>query len=161
MALREPGPERLVPLIVTTGDVDTNRRMLIEGGIDCPVLRQEGAEVAALFRSRVTPSAHLVDEHRVIAAPLALGAEEVLALLREPLGRSPNGFAPSTSAGAPSVSNRLRSVAESKFTRSGLTAGMPAPAFSLPRVQGGELSLAEYEGRRVLLVFSDPACVPV
>jgi peroxiredoxin len=159
-ALREQRADRVVPLVVTTGDVDANRRMLTEAGIDCQVLRQEGAEVASLFRSRVTPSAHLIDEHRVIAAPLALGAEEVLALLREPLGRSANGVAPSASAGAPSVSNRLRSVAESKLTRSGLTVGMPAPAFSLPRVGGGELSLAAYEGRRVLLVFSDPACVP-
>jgi peroxiredoxin len=37
---------------------------------------------------------------------------------------------------------------------------MVAPAFRLPRIDGGELSLQEYRGQRVLLVFSDPACGP-
>jgi peroxiredoxin len=51
-------------------------------------------------------------------------------------------------------------LAESKLNRGGLTAGTPAPAFRLPRLDGGELSLDDYRGRRVLLVFSDPHCGP-
>src|SRR5205823_1016578 len=35
-----------------------------------------------------------------------------------------------------------------------------APFFRVPRLDGGELSLEEYRGRRVLLVFSDPHCGP-
>ena len=30
----------------------------------------------------------------------------------------------------------------------------------MPRIDGGELSLADFRGRRVLLVFSDPDCGP-
>ncbi len=158
--LRDHRPERMVPLVITTGDVDTNRRMLTDAGIDCPVLCQEGAEVASMFHARVTPSAHLINEDRVIAASLALGADGVLAALRGPLPGNAGDVPESSSAGSQPVSNRLRSVADSKLIRRGLAAGMPAPAFSLPRVQGGELALAEFEGRRVLLVFSDPACGP-
>ena len=53
-----------------------------------------------------------------------------------------------------------RSLAASRINRKGLRAGTTAPAFTLPRVEGGELSLGDYAGRRVLLVFSDPACGP-
>ena len=53
-----------------------------------------------------------------------------------------------------------RSLSASRINRKGLRAGTPAPAFTLPRVDGGELSLDDYAGRRVLLVFSDPECGP-
>lgn len=53
-----------------------------------------------------------------------------------------------------------RSLARSRINRSGLRPGTPAPPFTLPRLDGGELSLSDYRGRRVLLVFSDPDCGP-
>src|SRR4029077_5493243 len=52
------------------------------------------------------------------------------------------------------------SLARSRLNRSGLKAGGVAPGFRLPLVAGGELSLADLRGRRVLLVFSDPDCGP-
>lgn len=60
--------------------------------------------------------------------------------------------------GAPAPGDR--SLAKSRINRNGLTPGTFAPSFKLPRVGGGELSLDEYTGRRVLLVFSDPDCGP-
>lgn len=53
-----------------------------------------------------------------------------------------------------------RSLAGTRINRNGLAPGTPAPGFRLPRIDGGDLSLDEYAGRRVLLVFSDPACGP-
>src|SRR5207247_1488630 len=54
-----------------------------------------------------------------------------------------------------------RSLARSKIKRDGLKAGTPAPDFRLPRLDGrGDLSLEEFRGRRVLLVFSSPHCGP-
>jgi peroxiredoxin len=44
--------------------------------------------------------------------------------------------------------------------REGLAPGTPAPRIELRRVDGGTLTLEEYRGRRVLLVFSDPDCGP-
>jgi peroxiredoxin len=53
-----------------------------------------------------------------------------------------------------------RSLARSRINRNGLPPGTTAPAFTLPRLDGGELSLSDYAGRHVLLVFSDPDCGP-
>jgi peroxiredoxin len=44
--------------------------------------------------------------------------------------------------------------------RGGLKAGMRAPLFHLPDLQGGMVPLEAYRGRRVLLVFTDPQCGP-
>jgi peroxiredoxin len=53
-----------------------------------------------------------------------------------------------------------RSLANSRISRDGLRPGAIAPAFSLPTVDGRTVALADYAGRRVLLVFSDPDCAP-
>jgi peroxiredoxin len=63
-------------------------------------------------------------------------------------------------APAPKSSGLGRFERESRLARDGLSVGTPAPAFRLPRVGGGELSLEEYRGQSVLLVFSDPGCGP-
>ena len=53
-----------------------------------------------------------------------------------------------------------RPIGESRIERDGLEAGTTAPTFALPDIGGGFVSLEEYRGRRVLVVFSDPACGP-
>jgi peroxiredoxin len=53
-----------------------------------------------------------------------------------------------------------RSLENSRINRNGLPTGAPAPVFHLPRLDGTELSLNEFRGQRVLLVFSDPNCGP-
>jgi peroxiredoxin len=40
----------------------------------------------------------------------------------------------------------------------GLAVGSPAPDFELPDLNGGRRALAEFRGRRVLLVFFNPEC---
>ena len=55
---------------------------------------------------------------------------------------------------------RGQSIADTGLNRDGLKAGTAAPVFTLPRSDGGTLSLDEYRQRRVLLVFSDPECGP-
>jgi len=44
--------------------------------------------------------------------------------------------------------------------RDGLKAGTLAPTFRLRDLEGRSVSLDDYRGRRVLLVFSDPHCGP-
>jgi peroxiredoxin len=53
-----------------------------------------------------------------------------------------------------------RSLAKSRINRAGLAKGTAAPAFRLPMLDGSETALSDYAGRRLLLVFSDPACGP-
>ena len=49
---------------------------------------------------------------------------------------------------------------ESRIERNGIKAGTIAPAFTMTDICGRSISLEEYRGRRVVLVFSDPHCGP-
>ena len=40
----------------------------------------------------------------------------------------------------------------------GLAVGSPAPGFTLPDTEGQEVSLADFAGQRLLLVFASPHC---
>src|SRR6266568_4618783 len=53
-----------------------------------------------------------------------------------------------------------RWVSFAGVTGNGLKAGEPAPVFSLPDLRGRMISLEDYRGQRVLLVFTDPQCGP-
>jgi methylamine dehydrogenase accessory protein MauD len=164
-ALGEGGSEgRPIPLLITTGDADENRRFLDQHGIRCPVLLQRGDEVSSRYQAGGTPMGYLIDEEGVIATPLTVGAEDLLALAAVQVPPAPEAAGPEPPAGAPHGEGRTgkanRGLHTSRLRRDGLKAGTPAPPFRLPRLDGGELSLEEFRGRRVLLVFSDPECGP-
>jgi peroxiredoxin len=149
---------RPVPLIVSTGDPEQNRALAAEWGIRCPVLLQQTVEVTSRYQATATPMGYLIDENGIIASDLAAGADALLALTvqenapaHEPTAVHTNGHR------APKGD---RSLETSRLIRDGLPAGTEAPAFRLPRLDGGELSLEDYRGQRVLLVFSDPSCGP-
>ena len=116
-------------------------------------------EIASKFRAQGTPMGYRIDKAGRIASELTVGAEPLLKLAativadQDEAGVPGNGSASSGGKGDPSL-------ARSRLNRNGLKAGAPAPVFRLPRVDGGELSLADLRGGRVLLVFSDPDCGP-
>jgi peroxiredoxin len=152
----QPGVPHL--LIISTGDVETNRQFFNEHKVTCPVLLQKEMEVGTAYKANGTPTGYLINSEGRIASDLAVGAEALLALLADQskiVQRSPagNGEERATRFGN-------RSLAHSKIKRDGLKAGTPAPDFRLPRLDGGELSLGDMRGRRVLLVFSSPHCGP-
>jgi peroxiredoxin len=129
------------------GDVEANRGLAERHGLDCPILLQDESGSVEAFRGLGTPAAYLLDEGGRVAAPLAVGANEVPAFAREVAqGRKQLGSE--------------RSLAESRLERDGLKAGTPAPSFVLPDLGGATVSLEEYRGRRLLLVFTDPGCGP-
>ena len=131
-------------LVLTSyGDVERNRALAEEHGLRCPILLGEPAE----FDGHGTPVAYLLDEQGQVAEPLAHGSDEVLALAWRAAGRKRRP------AGG-------RSLADSRIVRDGLPPGNPAPAFALPDVTGRTVTLDEFRGRRLLLVFSDPNCGP-
>jgi peroxiredoxin len=131
-------------LIVSTGEREANRRLFHQHEIRCPVMLQDKTEVASKYQAHGTPSGYLIDEQGKIASELAMGAEPLLSL---------------ASGNAPPVRGN-KSLAQTRLNRTGLKAGTPAPRFRLPRLDGGEISLEDYRGRRVLIVFSDPQCGP-
>lgn len=151
-----PADGRPAPLVVSSGTPEENRKLFRSHGVGVPVLVQKRLEVASKYEAFGTPVGYLVDESGAIASPLAVGSAALLALA-EPGAATAAPSAPSAANGA---GRGNRPLATSRLVRDGLKAGTPAPGFRLPRVGGGELDLADYRGRRVLLVFSDPECGP-
>jgi peroxiredoxin len=152
-----------VPLVVTTGDAQENRTLMREQGVRCPVLLQEQTEVASTYQAQGTPTGYLIDREGRTASELAVGAQALLALATTAPPAAPTDRAGHDAAARGTGHQFHRGeqlMAISRINRSGLKAGTRAPAFRLPRVDGDELSLEEYQGRRVLLVFSDPECGP-
>src|SRR5205823_3638747 len=103
-----------------------------------------------VFKYCGTPSAYLLDEQGQVAQPLAEGMDALIALARE------------AADGAQVNKSALRKLplSESRIEREGLKAGTPAPAFNLPNIHGQPVSLEQFRGRKVLLVFTDPQCGP-
>ncbi len=135
------------PLLVSYDDAPTNREMAERHGLRAPIVLLDGQRLDA-FDQMGTPVAYLLDQDGRVARPLAVGADDVLALAREAAGPA---------------RKRLpgeRPLSESLLLRDGLKPGTPAPRFSLPDLTGRTVSLDDYRGRRVLLVFSDPQCGP-
>jgi peroxiredoxin len=153
------GGDRAVPVVVSTGDAKENRKLVEKYGIRCLLLLQEEREVASKFRAQGTPMGYRIDGAGRIASELTVGAEPLLQLAA-PIAPSPNEPGASANGSAPHRLKDSRSLARSRLNRSGLKAGTRAPDFRLPRLDGGDLSLADLRGGRVLLVFSDPDCGP-
>jgi len=55
---------------------------------------------------------------------------------------------------------QLQAITPSRTGRSGLKSGKKAPDFTLPSVSGDEVSLHDFAGRRVFLVFTQSGCKP-
>jgi peroxiredoxin len=154
----EAADGRAVPVVVTTGDADENRKLVEQHGIRCTVLLQEQMEVASQYRAQGTPMGYRIDATGRIASDLTIGAEPLLQLAAERNPASPRNRA--SGNGKSHGKHPDPSLARSRINRSGLKAGATAPEFTLPRIDGGDLSLADLRGERVLLVFSDPDCGP-
>jgi len=88
-----------------------------------------------------------------------VGAEPLLRLATK-LAPDPTEPHAAANGSAPHGVKDDPSLARSRLNRSGLKACAPAPDFRLPRLDESELSLADFRGERVLLVFSDPDCGP-
>ena len=150
----EAGGGRAMPLVVTTGDPEENRQLVERHGIRCVVLLQEEMEVASQFRAQGTPMGYRIDAAGRIASELTVGGEPLLQLAAKvpaphAQGQGGNGHAPHGGNGmaAPHGKQPDPSLARSRLNRSGLKAGAVAPEFRLPRIDGGELALAELPGR--------------
>ena len=153
------GDQRAVPVVVTTGDAEENRKLVEHFGVRCLVLLQGQTEVAAKYGAQGTPMGYRIDGAGRIASALTVGAEPLLRLATT-LAPDPIEAEAAANGSAPHGTKDDRSLARSRLNRSGLKAGVPAPDFQLPRIDEGDLSLSDFRGGRVLLVFSDPDCGP-
>jgi peroxiredoxin Q/BCP len=74
---RAGGP---VPVVLTRGDLEENRRLARQHGLRCTVLFDADGKVAAEYGTRGTPMGYLIDEEGRIASGLVAGAGKVLRL---------------------------------------------------------------------------------
>jgi peroxiredoxin len=157
-------------LLISEGNPEEHRRLAAEHGWRCDVLLQKSWEIGIAYGAAGTPTGYLLDAEGRIASPLASGAAALLGLLEAaPASVGPNGRATGLTGETlreteQAATERARAaglaVRASLLNRHGLPAGTAAPDFRLPDLAGAERSLAEFRGKRVLLVFSDPDCGP-
>jgi len=67
-------------LIVSRGGAEANRTEIIEHGLTIPVVLQRHWEISRTYGMLATPIAYLIDEGGTIAAPVAVGIDEILTL---------------------------------------------------------------------------------
>lgn len=150
----------VVPLVVSTGDLETNRALIKQHGIRCGFLRQEQMEVASQYHAQGTPMGYRIDPNGHIASELIIGAEALLKLVEVNALQPPKQPGKREKKDAPKEKLPHHSLERSRLKRDGLKAGDKAPEFQLPRIDGGKLAMEDLRGERVLLVFSDPECGP-
>jgi peroxiredoxin len=75
-------------LMVSRGSAEANRAKVVEYGLSFPVVLQRHWEISRAYGMFATPIGYVIDEHGVIAANVAEGAEAILALAgRDRLGK--------------------------------------------------------------------------
>jgi peroxiredoxin len=156
-------------VLMSRGDRTVHMRLAEQYGWKFDVLVEDGWQVATSYGTNATPTGYLIDRAGRIASSLAVGAPGILELAKIEVGAG-NGHggsdltAESLRSNEAAAADKARaaglSIRESSLNRNGLPAGSPAPNFTLPDLGGGERTLADYRGGRVLLVFSDPGCGP-
>jgi peroxiredoxin len=153
----EPVHGRPTPLVITTGSRADNRGLFDGAGFSGQVLLQTDTEVAAAYKVDGTPMSYLIDADGTIASDIAVGLQSTLILAGSIASVTDATDTYTVDHTAPGLATDLEATAT---LRDGLRPGTSAPIFRLPRVDGGELSLLEYRGRAVVLVFFDPDCAP-
>lgn len=123
-------------LVVSSGTVAANRAM----GLSAPIVLDQTFGTGRAFGATGTPSAALVDAEGRIAASVAVGGPNVLALAR---GERPSPVAPGNDAGIPEPA-----------------IGDPAPSVRLPDLDGKPVDLADFRGHQTFVVFWSPGCGP-
>jgi len=161
-------------IVMSRGDKQVNRQLARTHHWKGDVLLEPNWDVASSYRTNATPTGYLVDAEGRIASTLAVGVDGVLTLTKMLNGAAKgngNGHDHGADLTAESLSQKQDAavekakaaglaVTESRLQRNGLPAGTEAPNFTLPDLEGRERTLGDYRGKRVLLVFSDPACGP-
>ena len=86
-------------LLLAHGDIQLNQEGATEHVLKCPILlKQEEGEEGGTFENEGMPAAYLLDQEGRVAAPVARGADQVLALAVELAGQDRQAPADGTSA---------------------------------------------------------------
>jgi peroxiredoxin len=124
------------------------------------VLLQKDREVAGAYQSFGTPAAVLVDPDGRIGSPLAMGADAIADLVERVTGNKTPLSAAGVNGRHGHAHHEHRPSAPLRSFRPppSIPVGQPAPALSLPDLDGKTVSLADFRGRSALVLFWNPGC---
>lgn len=141
---------KLTIALVGRGSVEENSAEVSEHGVE-NVLLQEDWEVADAYEVDATPGAVVVSPEGIIGSPVAQGPDEVEALVAQAVGaRAQLPLLHSTASHAAHTHEEV--------TPAGPKIGEPAPEIRLRDLEGEQVSLDEFRGEEVLVLFCSPGC---
>jgi peroxiredoxin/uncharacterized membrane protein YphA (DoxX/SURF4 family) len=128
------------------------------------VLLQQDREVARAYQAHGTPCAVLIRSDGTIGSPLACGAEPIRTLAAQAVGLPVLKSLSSASATGKSQVLPMAAVpnGDSAAFASGQSSrprvGEPAPAFTLPDLQGNMVTLSDFRKQKTLVLFWNLSC---
>lgn len=136
--------------LVSTGKVKANRAKVEEHGVS-GLLLQKKVEVAQAYKFGGTPSGVIVHPSGTIGSPLAVGTDEIRALLDQYMEMLAEQAGVELEDEGEYV-RALRKAAEP------LEIGAPAPDLELSGLDGSIVRNADLRGRDAVLLFWSPSC---
>jgi thiol-disulfide isomerase/thioredoxin len=128
--------EAITLAMVSCGRPDENRAK-IGGQAGLLVLLQADREVAEAYQAHGTPGAVVVRPDGTVGSPVAMGVDAIRRLAARVTAAPMGGMAQRAAAAF---------------------LGSPAPVLTLPDLTGREVTLEEFRGQPVLLLFWNPGC---
>jgi peroxiredoxin len=128
------------------------------------VLLQQDREVARAYQAHGTPCAVLIHPDGTIGSPLACGAESIRALAAQVVGLPVLKSLPRATATEKSQVLPIAAVPYGGSASAALgqpsrpRVGEPAPAFTLPDLQGKMVTLSDFREQKTLMLFWNPSC---
>lgn len=151
---REVG-EKLTVVLMSNGDRKENIEKFDRFNDGKVILLQQEREVAALFRSQWTPGAVLINADGTIGSALATGDKEILELIE---AVRPKLLAAVSANGNGHAAEKFLVLPKKKLETFAPRAGQPAPDFTLPTLDGKQISISDYRGKKTLLLFWRATC---
>jgi peroxiredoxin/uncharacterized membrane protein YphA (DoxX/SURF4 family) len=156
---QEEHAHKLTLALVSRGAVEENKTKAQEHDLS-NVLLQKDWEVSESYEVRGTPSAVLISPDGNIASPVAGGAEGIRALLSYAVGERPRlPMQPHQhqTEGQP-CPNCGKVHAAAPTVEASQKVGEEAPEVKLPDLEGNTVELADFRGKKTLVLFWNPGC---
>lgn len=142
---------KITVALLSRGSVEANQAKASEHHLAHLVIQQQD-EIDRLYTVQSTPSAVLIHPDGLIESPLAVGPESIQALIEKAAHVYQSSFLPLILP----VRGHHKNLAKQDPVVPRI--GTPAPAFSLPNLDGEAISLSSFAGQPVLLLFWSPEC---
>jgi methylamine dehydrogenase accessory protein MauD len=148
--------EELTISLVSQGTVEENRAKSTEHGLRS-VLMEQDWEVSEAYEVEASPSAVLVRPDGTIGSPVLEGPEAIGDLLEYAVGK--RSRLPMHSGGQEAAQPHLTpGGATAQSASKGPMVGKLAPQIELPDLNGAPVSLRNFRGEKVVVLFWDPEC---